>query len=101
MKFKINTKKENGNIVFSIVGRLDTPSAERLRAVLIPAFDEASSIELDFAQVNHISSMVLSVLIDAEKTSMAKGVPMTISNVSDVIMRVLKITKLDEKLTIR
>ena len=101
MKLKIDTRKESGKIAFTLKGRLDTTTYLRLQDVVIPAFDEAKDIELDFAQITLLSTDGLRVLLAGQKKSQATGVPMTISNVSEEIMEVFRNTGFADILTIK
>ena len=83
---------EEGRIVLALDGRLDTASAPRLQEVLIPAFDEAGDVTLDFADLAYVSSAGLRVLLTGLKTAKARGASMTVRKVSDEIMEVLEMT---------
>ena len=98
----MNTNKiqENGRITIELEGRLDTTTAPQLESVLVPAFDEAGEISLDFAKLEYVSSAGLRVLLIGQKTAKAKGAFMTVSNVSEDIMEVLEMTGFDDMLTI-
>ena len=96
----INKTQENGRITVELEGRLDTTTAPQLEGILVPAFDEAGEITLDFAKLEYVSSAGLRVLLIGQKTAKAKGASMTVSNVSEDIMEVLEMTGFDEMLTI-
>ena len=46
----IDKKQENGKIILVLDGRLDTTTAPKLQETLIPTFDEAKEVTLDFAR---------------------------------------------------
>ena len=96
----INKTQGNGKFTLVLEGRLDTNTAPQLQEVLIPAFDEAKEIELDFSQLAYVSSAGLRVLLIGQKTATAKGVPMTLSRVSEEIMEILEMTGFTDILTI-
>ena len=96
----INKTQENGRITIGLEGRLDTTTAPQLEAVLVPAFDEAAEIKLDFAKLEYVSSAGLRVMLIGQKTAKAKGSSMTVSNVSEDIMEVLDMTGFTDMLTI-
>ena len=73
-------------------GRLDTTAAPQFQQILIPAFDEAKQVELDFTKLVYISSAGLRVLLMGQKTASAKGAAMTIRGVPDDIMEVFEMT---------
>jgi anti-anti-sigma factor len=89
---EITKSQESGKTVFTLNGRLDTTTAPQLQAVLIPAFDEAKLVELDFAKLVYVSSAGLRVLLLGEKTAKAKGGSMTLAHVSDEVKEVFEMT---------
>ena len=96
----INKTLENGKLTLTLEGRLDTTTAPKLQEALIPAFDEAKEIALDFAGLAYVSSAGLRVLMTGQKTAKAKGASMTIRNVSQEIMEVFDMTGFADILTI-
>ena len=94
---KIN---ENDKIVLILEGMLDTTTAPQLQGILIPAFDEAAYITLDFSKLDYVSSAGLRILLIGQKTASAKGASMAVSNVPDGIKEVLDITGFSDMLTI-
>ena len=96
----INKTQENGKLTLSLEGRLDTTTAPKLQETLIPAFDEAKEIMLDFTKLAYVSSAGLRVLLMGQKTAKAKDASMTVSNISDEIMEVLEMTGFSDMLTI-
>ena len=96
----INETMENGKLTIALEGRLDTTTATQLQEVLIPAFDEAKEINLNFAKLAYVSSAGLRVLLMGQKTAKVKCAVMTVSNVSEEIMEVLDMTGFSDMLTI-
>ena len=95
------TKTQIGEkITFTLSGRADTTSSPEFQEKLIPAFDEAKEIIVDFTELAYISSAGLRVLLTGEKTAKAKGSSMTITGVSKEIMKVFEMTGLSGILTI-
>ncbi|MDR3130337.1 MAG: STAS domain-containing protein [Treponema sp.] len=87
-------------IVFALEGRLDTTTAPELQEVLIPEFEKAKHIRLDFSQLIYVSSAGLRVLLMGEKTAQAKGAKMTLVNVSREIQDIFEMTGFSDVLTI-
>jgi len=96
----ISKKMENKKITFTLDGMLDTITVPQLQEILIPAFDEANHVELDFSKVTYISSAGLRVLLTGHKTSVSKEASMTLSGVSQGIMEIIKMTGFDKILKI-
>ena len=96
----INKTQEKGKLILAIEGRLDTTTAPRLQDVLIPAFDEAKQIELDFTQLSYVSSAGLRTLLIGQKTARSKEASMTLRGVSEEIRQIFEMTGFDDMLTI-
>jgi anti-anti-sigma factor len=95
------TKDRSGEkLVLLLEGRLDTTTAPQLQTELIPEFDAAKEIKLDFKGLDYVSSAGLRVLLMGEKTAKAKGGKMILTNVSEDVMEVLEMTGLSDVLTI-
>jgi anti-anti-sigma factor len=86
-------KAQNGeSTTLTLSGRLDTTTATQLQTALIPEFDAAKTVVLDFAGLEYVSSAGLRVLLMGEKTAKAKGCKQTLVNVSEEIMEVFEMT---------
>jgi len=96
----INKIRQNGEITFELAGRLDTTSAPQLQEALLPAFDGADSVTLEFSGLAYVSSAGLRVLLMGEKTAKSKGVPMRLAGVSEDVMEVFEMTGFADILTI-
>ena len=88
----INKTQNGDKTTFALSGRLDTTTAPQLQEALIPEFDNAKHIELDFAELAYVSSAGLRVLLMGEKTAKAKDGKQTLVNVSAEIMEVFDMT---------
>jgi anti-anti-sigma factor len=87
------TKNQTADkLVILLTGRLDTTTAPQLQSGLIPEFDHVKHIELDFKDLDYVSSAGLRVLLVGQKTAKAKDGKMTLINVSAEINEVLEIT---------
>ena len=96
----ITKSSGDGNVTFALDGRLDTTTAPLLQEQLIPAFDEAKVVKLDFSQLAYVSSAGLRVLLMGQKTAKAKGASMIVCGVSPEVMEVLDMTGFSDMLTI-
>jgi anti-anti-sigma factor len=88
----ITKTRESESLVFALDGRLDTATAPQLQETLIPAFDEAKAITLDFKGLAYVSSAGLRVLLLGAKTAKTKAAAMTLTGVSEEVMEVLEMT---------
>ena len=96
----ITKTQDNGTITLALSGSLDTATAPLLYDALLPLFDDAEQVMLDFAELEYVSSAGLRVLLQGEKTAIAKGRQMTLTHVSDGIMEVLEMTGFTDILNI-
>jgi anti-sigma B factor antagonist len=88
----ITTKTETGKVTLELEGRLDTNTSPQLEDELAAVFDPTvEMLELDFAQLDYISSAGLRVLLAAQKKMNRQG-EMIIRNANDVIMEVFEVT---------
>ena len=96
----INKTQDSGKITLALDGRLDTTTAPQLQDTLLPAFDEAKEVVLDFAKLAYVSSAGLRVLLMGQKSAKAKGASMALTGVSEEIMEVFEMTGFADMLTI-
>ena len=96
----INMTQDGKKTTLAVSGRLDTTTAPKLQDALLPEFDTAKQVELDFAELIYVSSAGLRVLLMGEKEAKAKGGSMTLTGVSDEIMEVFEMTGFADMLTI-
>ncbi len=87
----INKTAEAGKLTLALEGRLDTGTAPQLEAELKASLDGVTTLVLDFAGLEYISSAGLRVLLGAQKV-MAKQGGMVIRNVNEVISEVFEVT---------
>ena len=93
-------KKLNGSeLTIGIVGRLDTMTAPTLESELSTCLNGVTSLVLDFAALEYISSAGLRVLLSTQKTMNKQG-KMVLHNVNEAVMEVLDITGFSDILTI-
>ncbi|MCL2637766.1 MAG: STAS domain-containing protein [Oscillospiraceae bacterium] len=89
----IITAEESVNkIVLGLSGRLDTTTAPQLQKELLAKIELGQDIELNFEELNYVSSAGLRVLLIGEKTAKSKDITMTLINVSEEIMEVFNMT---------
>ncbi len=94
------TKIENGpELTLALGGRLDTTTAPKFEAELKKSIDGVSSLIMDFAELEYISSAGLRVLLSAQKVMKKQG-NMLIRNANKSILEVFEITGFTDILTI-
>ena len=91
----------NGNeYVVAIKGQLDTLTAPQLSEALIPIYESAQKLTLDFKDLTYISSAGLRICINSYQILNSKGGRFVIINTNDAIRQIFKLTKLDEILDV-
>ena len=97
----LNIKKSiaGGDAEITLEGRLDTVTAPELEEILKDVLPGVSSLTLDFAALEYISSAGLRVLLAAQKVMNTQG-KMKVCNANDAIMEIFEVTGFSEILTI-
>ena len=97
---EINKTQDGDRVILSLIGRLDTITSSKLQTALSEDFSGATALELDFSDIEYVSSAGLRVLLLGEKRMKADGKTMTLTHVSDDVMEVFEITGFSAILTI-
>ena len=85
----IDVNKNNGKLIVSLDGRLDTMTAPELESVLVGNYEGVTALTFDCEKLSYISSAGLRVLLTAHKRM--KGA-MKLINVNELVMEVLDMT---------
>lgn len=96
----IETKKEGTKLCIAPKGRLDTTTAPELEGLLKQEIGGVTELQMDFANLEYISSAGLRVLLYASKAMKGIEGKLVIRNVCKDIMDVFVITGFADKLTI-
>ena len=97
----IEESRDDNRVLLSIAGKIDINSANEFQSTLLKAFQKASNVVIDMHDVAYISSAGLRVLVIGQKTAMAKGGKMIITNVSPAVADVFRVSGFDKGLTIQ
>ena len=97
----INGKTDNGVLILSAQGRIDSTNAPQAEAEIeaLRASEAHTSAILDLEDLEYISSAGLRVLLKYHKQMSRKG-GMTISNINELVQEVLDVTGFTEIITI-
>ncbi len=95
----INKKTDNGKVSLSLEGRLDTVTAPLLEKELKESLPGTKELEMDFENLEYISSAGLRVLLVAHKTMAGQG-SMKVCHVNEIIMEILDVTGFSDILNI-
>ncbi len=95
----INVNKNGQKMTVAVVGRLDTTTAPQLESSLKENLGDTTSLILDFAELEYISSAGLRVLLGAQKVMNKQG-NMVVRNVTETVAEVFEITGFADILTV-
>lgn len=84
----------------TVAGELDREGAIRLRAQLDDAVAPGAQLTLDLSRVSHLSAEALAVLVHVYRRLRDSGGALVLAEVSDPVVRVLRISGLHRVLTI-
>ena len=93
-------KKENGTLTAVISGRLDTLTSQELKEALDKEGCENVDIELDFTDVEYISSAGLRLLLALQRQVMETNNKLVIRNINKVVAEVFKVAGFNKTFTI-
>ena len=82
---------EDNKLTVAVKGRLDTTTAPELEEALHAEMEGLNELELDFSELEYISSAGLRVLLATQKKMQGQGT-MTVTGVSDIVMEVFEVT---------
>ena len=82
---------EDSKLTVAVKGRLDTTTAPELEEALQAEMEGLTELELDFSELEYISSAGLRVLLATQKKMQGQGT-MTVTGVSDIVMEVFEVT---------
>ncbi len=88
-----------GELLISLEGRLDTMTAPLLEAELKRSIDGVTELTFDLEKLEYISSAGLRVLLMAQKVMNRQG-EMAVRNVKETIMEIFEVTGFTEILSI-
>lgn len=81
---------------YQINGDLVSDQVKRIKEEIISLMDVTDTIILDFNQTNYMDSIGLGMLVSIYKESINRSVNIRVKNTNKNIMKLLRITALDE-----
>ncbi len=87
-------------LILSVEGKIDTLTSQEFQKVLLNSFQKSNNLVIDMKDVTYMSSAGLRAMILGQKTAGSKGGNLTITNVSEVVMDVFRMTGFDKILNI-
>ncbi len=98
---KITKIYDEKDLTVAVDDRIDTITSQELEKSLNDEIDNVTSLTFDFTNLEYISSAGLRVLIATQKKLKQKNVPMTITNVNDIINEIFRMSGFDKILEIK
>ena len=95
----INTNREDGKLVVTLEGRLDTSTAPDLEKLFKEQLPGVGDLVLDCEKLDYVSSAGLRVMLSAQKVMNKQG-DMKLIHVSESIMEIFEVTGFTDILTI-
>ena len=96
----INKALDQSTLTLYLEGRLDTGSAPYLEDALSASLDGVTTLILDLAKLDYLSSAGLRVLLSTHKRMSGQGGTMTLRNVGETVKDVFDITGFSDFLNI-
>lgn len=97
MNLEISIVEEVGKSKLIVSGEIDAYTAPKLKDSLLPLTKESDkTAEVDLNQVSYMDSTGLGVFISALKSTKETGSHLRLINLQDRVLRLFKITGLDE-----
>ena len=95
---KIDFTKNGTTLNISLEGRLDTMSAPELEDFVKSNVQDVAAVEIDCTNLTYVSSAGLRVLLAIKKKFL---LPLTLTNVQELVMEIFEITGFVDILTIK
>ena len=95
----ISKNTDGSELIIQLEGRLDTSTSPELEGELKSSLDGISSLVIDIADLQYISSAGLRVLLSAQKIMNKQGT-MVIKNTSEEVKEIFDVTGFSDILTI-
>lgn len=102
MNLHVDVNRNETECIVKIKGELDAYTAPQLKAELVPIAEKKSvQLILDLSNVAYIDSTGLGVLVGTLKLTRKNGGSMQVVGLNERVMRLFKITGLNEIMDIR
>lgn len=97
MDLDIDVVEKQDKTIVKLSGEIDVYTAPELKDILLPLVEkENNNVEVCFSDVDYMDSTGLGIFINALKSSKAHNSHMELVNLTERVLRLFKITGLDE-----
>lgn len=99
----ITVDKRENSVCVSIVGQFEYEISEEFLGIIKNRLVNANikSVSLDLSRVNYINSIGIGTIVTAYKLLKDKGKDMILYNPQDNVMKVIKLTKINEIIPVK
>lgn len=93
-------KEQDGATIASLWGDVDMQSSSQLRQILLECVDRGGALLVDLSGVDYMDSSGVACLVESFQNARKKGQGYVLVSVSERVMRVLQLARLDKVFTI-
>ena len=99
MQYKLN--KSAGLSVLLLSGEIDLHYSPELRKVLLGIYKTSNALEVDLRDVKYLDSSGVACFVEAYQLAKKKNFVFTLANISEPVMQVIKLARLDSVFPIK
>jgi len=96
----LETREENGVVIFELDGEVDLETSPQLRAALLEHVNAGKAVCVGMKDVAYIDSSGIASLVEAYQTGRRNSTGFALATISDSALRVLQLARLDKVFTI-
>jgi anti-sigma B factor antagonist len=97
----IRVAAKNGKVTIFLAGEIDLETSPALRKALLDHLGEGEEVLVDLAEVSYMDSSGIASLVEAYQRARDKSLGFALTRVSDPVLKVLKLARLDRVFTIK
>ena len=95
-----SVRDDQGATVIELHGDVDLESSPKTRTILLDCVAAGKPVYVDMARVTYIDSSGVASLVESFQSARAGGTGFTLVSVSEEVMRVIQLARLDKIFTI-
>lgn len=97
----IRIAAKDGKVTVFLSGEIDLESSPAVRKALLDHLGDGRELFVDLAEVGYMDSSGIASLVEAYQRARDKSLGLTLVRVSEPVLKVLKLARLDRVFTIR
>lgn len=99
MEYKLS--ENNGLCLLTLSGDIDLHYSPELRKVMLNVYKNNHALEVDLGNVNYLDSSGVACFVEAYQISKKNNLGFHLSNISQPVMQVIKLARLDSVFPIK